>query len=428
MAAGISLYYGKCYWKNLFVQVDNKIYSCYNYRSIIYNKWYREEDTAMENSSDILKIYETITDIIDEHILVCDTEGRIIFANRTMCSYLGYEDIELKQKRFLDIIADIHIDKVESLIKSISEKPSVLEEFLFKGKHRMTKLHISLFYKDKLLYIYGNEKYAEHERVQNRLDIEIANAVKIHKRSLPSSLPDTENISFASLYIPAQELGGDLFDAFKVDNGLLGDYFEQYVCFAADVSGHGLDSAMLAIFVKDTIRSYFRLKHIPGQVLSPKEIIHFFLEQYVKEGYPTEYLVCIFLVVFDLKTNELTYCNAGFHMCPVLVRDKENITELNKGGFPISTAIDTGLYKYEDHFLKLSPEMTLYIMSDGLPEQRADNEFYEDRLKRLFIEIYSLEPAQIVREIQKDFNNFLKHEKINDDITLVVAKLPKTLN
>lgn len=382
----------------------------------------------MEYGLDILKIHETITDIIDDHIIVCNKEGRIIFVNRTMCSYLDYEDEELKQKNFLDIIADAHITRAESFFNNLSEKPSDQEEFLFKGRHHMKELHIRLIYKDGLVYIYGNEKYAEHERVQRRLDIEIANAVRIHKRSLPRSLPDTENISFASLYIPAQELGGDLFDAFKVDNGLLGDYFEQYVCFAADVSGHGLDSAMLAIFVKDTIRSYFRLKHIPGQVLSPKEIIHFFLEQYVKEGYPTEYLVCIFLVVFDLKTNELTYCNAGFHMCPVLVRDKENITELNKAGFPISTAIDTDLYKYEDHSLKLSPEMTLYIMSDGLPEQRADNVFYEDRLKRLFTEVYSMEPAQIIQEIQKDFNDFLKHEKINDDITLVVVKLPKTLN
>lgn len=381
----------------------------------------------MDDSFDILKINETIAHMIDDHILVCNSEGKIIFSNRSMQSYLGYTDIELKQKSFLDIIADIHINKAESFIKSVSEKPSDWKEILFNGKQGMTKLHIKLFQKNNLVYIYGNEKYVELERIQKKLDIEIANAIKIHKRSLPESLPNTDNISFASLYIPAQELGGDLFDVFKVDNGLLNDYFEQYVCFVADVSGHGLDSAMLAIFVKDTIRSYFRLKHIPGQVLSPKEIMHFFVEQYIKEGYPIEYLVCIFLVAFDLKTNELTYCNAGFHMCPVLVRDKENMIELNKGGFPISTAIDTDLYKYEDHSLHLSPEMTLFIMSDGLPEQRSNDEFYEDRLKNLFTEVYNLKPAHIVQKIHEDFNEFLKYEKINDDITLVVVKLSKNI-
>lgn len=382
----------------------------------------------MEDNFDILKINETIADMIDDHILVCDVDGKIIFSNKAMQSYLGYADIELKQKSFLDIIANIHINKAESFIKSVSEKPSGWEEFLFNGKDHMTKLHIKLFQKNNLIYIYGNEKYVEYEMMRKKLDIEITNAIKIHKRSLPESLPNTENISFASLYIPAQELGGDLFDVMKVDNGLLNDYFEQYVCFIADVSGHGLDSAMLAIFVKDTIRSYFRLKHIPGQVLSPKEIMHFFVEQYMKEGYPIEYLVCIFLVVFDLKTNELTYCNAGFHMCPIVVRDKENIIELNQGGLPISTAIDSDLYKYEDHYLLLSPAMTLFIMSDGLPEQRSNNEFYEDRLKKLFAEVYSLKPDHIIQKIHEDFNDFLKYEKINDDITLVVVKLSKTLN
>ncbi|WMJ77458.1 MULTISPECIES: SpoIIE family protein phosphatase [unclassified Sedimentibacter] len=376
-----------------------------------------------EKNFNTLEINETIAYMIDDHFLVCSLDGRIIFSNRAMQSYLGYTDNELKQKKFLDIVADFQINKTKSFIADTTEKPSEPEELLLKGKQGHIKLHVRTFKKNNYIYIYGNEKYAEYEKIRKKLDVEIANAIKIHKQSLPESLPSSENISFASLYIPAQELGGDLFDVFKVDNGLLNDYFEQYVCFAADVSGHGLDSAMLAIFVKDTIRSYFTLKHIPGQVLSPKEIMEFFVEQYMNEGYPVEYLVCIFLSVFDLRTNELTYCNAGFHMCPVLIRNNGYVTELNKASLPVSTAIGTDLYKYADQSLPLSPEMTLFIMSDGLPEQRSNNEFYETRLKKLFTEIYKLKPDDIVKKVHKDFNDFLKLEKINDDITLVVVKL-----
>lgn len=377
----------------------------------------------MEEKFDIVKINETIADMIDDHILVCNLEGHIVFSNRAMQTYLGYDDLELKQRSFLHIIADVHIDKAKSFFKSVSEKPSNWEEFLFNGKYDVLKLHLKLLQKNNLIYIYGNEKYVEYERIRKKLDIEIANAIKIHKRSLPETLPDTENISFASLYIPAEKLGGDLFDVFKVDHGLLNDYFEQYVCFIADVSGHGLDSAMLSIFVKDTIRSFFRLKHIPGQVLSPKEIILFFVEQYKKEGYPDEYLVCLFLIVFDLKTNELTYCNAGFHEFPLVVRDREDIIELDNGDLPISAAIDFDWLNYKDYSLKLSPTMTLFIMSDGLPEQTSNNEFYEARLKKLVPEIYSRKPVDIVRKIHEDFIDFLRCEKIHDDITLVVVKL-----
>jgi len=381
----------------------------------------------MDDSFDLTRMNETIADLVDDHILICDQDGEIVFSNRAMQSYLEYNDLELKQKNILDIVESTHTKKIQSFIKSASEKTSKIEQILFIGKHNTIKLHIKIFLKDNFIYIYGNEKYVEYERIKKKLDVEIANAIKIHKRSLPESLPVTEDISFTSLYIPAQELGGDLFDAFRVDNGLLNDFFEQYVCFAADVSGHGLDSAMLAIYVKDTIRSFFRLKHTPGQLLSPKEIMDFFVEQYMKEGYPDEYLVCLFISVFDLKTNELTYCNAGFHKCPLLVRDSENVMELDNAGVPITTAMDEDWLKYEEYSLKLSPGMTLYIMSDGLPEQRYNDEFYEDRLRELLTKVYSMKPDDIVQKVQEDFTDFLKHEKINDDITLVVVKLSEML-
>ncbi len=382
----------------------------------------------MEMDFDITKINETIVDMIDDRILVCNTDGQIVFSNKAIQSFLGFTCSELKRKNIFDIIEDIHINKAKTIINSVSEEPSNWAEFLFHGRYDVLKLHLKFFRRNNLIYIYGNEKYVEYERIRRKLDVEIANAVKIHKRSLPESLPDTGDISFASLYIPAEELGGDLFDAFKVNNGLLDDYFDQYVCFIADVSGHGLDSAMLAIFVKDTIRSFFRLKHVPGQLLSPKEIMHFFIEQYIKEGYPDQYLVCLFIAVFDLKTNELTYCNAGLHTCPLMVKDKDNIIELNHAGLPISAAIDADLLKYEDFSLPLFANMTLFIMSDGLPEQRSNNEFYEDRLKKLLTEIYCMKPSHIIQGIHEDFTDFLQYEKIKDDITLVIVKLFPTLD
>ncbi|OPX45169.1 phosphoserine phosphatase RsbU [Ruminiclostridium hungatei] len=372
---------------------------------------------------DAAQVNETITGMIEDHILVCDMEGRIVFSNRAMQSYLGLTALELSEKCFSDVISDLHANKAKAFFTGAREEPSDRAEFLFAGRQETLKLHLKIFKKDKFIYIYGNEKYVEYERIRKKLEVEISNAVKIHRRFLPEALPDAENIAFASLYIPAEELGGDLFDVFKVDNGLLNDYFEQYVCFIADVSGHGLDSAMLAIFVKDTIRSYFRLKHVPGQLLSPKEVMHFFIEQYIKEGYPDEYLVCLYISVIDIKNKELTYCNAGIHTCPLLIRDEGNIIELDSAGLPISAAIDADLLKYEDTVLRLSPSATLFIMSDGLPEQRSKSEFYENRLKKLAAEVYSMEPSHIVRRIHEDFTDFINYEKIKDDITLVVAKL-----
>lgn len=382
----------------------------------------------MDKEINLAEIYETIAAMIDDHVLVCSKDGAIIYSNRAIQTSLGYTDAELKEKTVIDLIAEVHLNKARAIFGEAPHEPCGWEEFLCHGRNGLIRLYAKIFIKGEYLYIFGNEKYAEYDRIKQKLDTEISNAVKIHKRSLPVNLPQSDKISFGSLYIPAEELGGDLFDVFKVDNGLLDDYFEQYVCYVADVSGHGLDSAMLAMFVKDTIRSYFRLKHNPGQLLSPKEIMLFFIEQYRKEGYPEEYLVCLVIAVFDLKTKELTYCNAGIHTSPLLVTQEERITELGKVGFPITTALNADLFEYEDTTYPLMPTLTLFFMSDGLPEQRAGDEFYEDRLKKLFPEIHPKNPSEMIQRINEDFTDFLGSEKLRDDITLVVAKLLQSPN
>ncbi|NBG88180.1 SpoIIE family protein phosphatase [Isachenkonia alkalipeptolytica] len=369
------------------------------------------------------EITETISHMIEDRILVCNSQGKILFSNRAMCAYLGYGESELQEKHILDIIEKNYIDRVKSIMKKPQEQPSDWQEFLLRGRGATKKLPLRFSRQKELLYIHGNEKYMEYERMRRKLDIEVKNAMKIHQQALPKTLPDTEKLSFSFLHLPAEELGGDIFDAFKVDNGLLDDYFEQYVCFIADVSGHGLDSAMLSIFIKDTIRSYFKLKHVPGQVLSPKEILHFLVEQYIKEGYPDEYLVCLFIAVFDVNTKELTYSAAGFHEPPFFIREGNEIMELDEGGMPISAGIDREWLKYEDTSVSLSPGITLFMMSDGLPEQRGDNQCYDYRFKRLVEEIHSLRPGEITDKVQADFRDHVKHRKVEDDITLVVAQL-----
>ncbi|MDQ2088170.1 PAS domain-containing protein [Herbivorax sp. ANBcel31] len=120
----------------------------------------------MDKCFDIAKINETIVDMIDYHILVCNLEGQIVFSNKVMQAYLGYSDLELKQKSFLSVIGDIQINKAKSIIANVSQKPSKWGELMFNGKHHKFKLHVKFFQKRNLIYIYGNEKYVEYERIR----------------------------------------------------------------------------------------------------------------------------------------------------------------------------------------------------------------------------------------------------------------------
>ncbi len=83
------------------------------------------------------------------------------------------------------------------------------------------------------------------------MDKEISKAQQVHKQILPQSLPSIETISFAAYYQPAEKMGGDFYDVIHRGNKL--------IFYLSDVSGHGMDGAMLSLFVKHTINSYIDL-------------------------------------------------------------------------------------------------------------------------------------------------------------------------
>jgi PAS domain S-box-containing protein len=146
----------------------------------------------------------------------------------------------------------------------------------------------------------------ELEQLNTQLNKEMDKARHMHDRTLPKSLPEVEGISFAAHYQPAQKLGGDFYDVIQKDKKL--------IFYLSDVSGHGLDGAMLSVFVKHTIKGY--LAFSPDNSISPANILRYLTKQFAQESYPEEYFICIFIAVLDLKSMELTYSGAGFQDTP----------------------------------------------------------------------------------------------------------------
>ena len=70
---------------------------------------------------------------------------------------------------------------------------------------------------------------------------DVNKAREIHSRFLPETLPQIANFNFAYSYKPAQNIGGDFFNIQKIG--------QQLLIYLVDVSGHGLDGAILNIFI-----------------------------------------------------------------------------------------------------------------------------------------------------------------------------------
>ena len=310
---------------------------------------------------------------------------------------------ELKNKNILVIVDEGSMARLPELI-AIGAKDYIIDPF------------------KKIDFLSRIKVFQQRAKVARRLEEELAKACVIHERALPKEFPVMRGTEIAAFYQPAQCLGGDYYNVLKVDNGILSNTFDQYIIYLTDVSGHGLDSAMLNNFVIDAINNYFILKHEPGEVISPKHIMDYLVKLYHRENFPEDYFVCIFLGVIDLTVNEVVFCSVGFQTPPVIACRDGGVEELPGGGLPISNAVEPSLMDYQEHSLQLFPELTLLISTDGLLDQESQGQYYLERAKRVLAANAQLKPSEIVAKMAKDFKEFLGIWPNNDDISFIVLQ------
>lgn len=253
----------------------------------------------------------------------------------------------------------------------------------------------------------------ELENVYQYLDGEIEKAIHIHQRTLPKTLPQNETLSMAAFYQPAEKMGGDFYDSIQKGRKL--------ISYVSDVTGHGLESALLSTFVQDMVKSY--IIFTPEKNIRAGEILQFLYEEYQKNRFPEDYFVCIYLTVLQLDTLELEYIGAGFQENPLLSQGGEK-QELIYHGLPISSTFPQELLNFSEKRITLSPAATLLLYTDGITEQEADGNLYGQRLPEVFYKNVHHPPSDLAQIIKEDFQQFNQGSyQGNDDITFLILQL-----
>ncbi len=266
-----------------------------------------------------------------------------------------------------------------------------------------------------------NKKTVELEKAYRRLQEseqslqeQIEKAHNIHQRHLPQHFPEISGFSVAAHYLPAERLGGDFFDVIHKGNKL--------VAYVSDVSGHGLDAAMLSVFVRHTMNNYLFLAG--DEDIMPGKMLQSLAQQYCRENYPSDYFICIFLVVVDLARLEISYTAAGFQVPLLLCSGEGNCSELFSNGPPISPVIPLELLNTGEGSFTLDKPSTILLSTDGLVEQSADFTPYDQRLKKVFYEHSHQSPREIIEAVKEDFRSFNQGTlQGEDDITFLVMQL-----
>jgi phosphoserine phosphatase RsbU/P len=245
------------------------------------------------------------------------------------------------------------------------------------------------------------------ERIESELNI----AHEIQQGMIPKvfpAFPGRNDLDIYALLEPARQVGGDLYDFFFLD--------DETLCFAiGDVSDKGVPaSLMMAITI-----TLFRAEAVKDKALN--EIVST-INRDVCRGNENMMFITFFMGMLNMRTGELTFCNAG-HNYPLLLRKDGSLFILAEThGVPLGIDEDQ---QYGTGKITLSKNEMLVLFSDGITEaMNIEGELYGDeRFAGLITtRCAGLTTIQASQEIMNDVSAFANTPERSDDITLMVLQ------
>ncbi len=245
-------------------------------------------------------------------------------------------------------------------------------------------------------------------KLQGELDA--ARAIQTGMLPAPGSLRDAR-VALGATMVPAREVGGDLYDFFKVDT-------DQLFFMIGDVSGKGLPASMFmavtkALYKSAVLRARAGERDVGALMAAANEEV-------AREN-PEMLFVTAFAGILNLQTGALSYCNAG-HDNPIILRAAGGTDRFAGGDGPPLCVMDD--FPYNAAQGQLQPGDLLVLATDGVMEaQNLANELFTSaRYEGLLQGLATQSPDQLVEKIKAEVNAFAVGRDPADDLTLLALR------
>ncbi|HEY1458592.1 MAG TPA: CHASE2 domain-containing protein [Casimicrobiaceae bacterium] len=203
------------------------------------------------------------------------------------------------------------------------------------------------------------ELTVQRQREQSaRMSGELEAARRVQTATLPrtSLLAGDARLDLAAIMRPAREVGGDLYDFFRLDE-------RRLFLMAGDVAGKGLTASIFmavskALYKSATLRDP---NADIGAIMSAAN-------REISRDNSEMLFVTVFAAILDLETGDLDYCNAGHENPSLLEPGGASIARLDDAGGPPLCTVEH--FAYVAGHRALHAGATLCIVSDGVIEAR----------------------------------------------------------
>ncbi len=226
-----------------------------------------------------------------------------------------------------------------------------------------------------------------------------------------AQLPKFRNIhgyEIASTFLPAEDISGDFFDGFYVEN----DIFQIVLC---DVSGHGIASS----YIGNAMRTLIRTFSFNEQSLT--KVLYKVNRQMIADGKGLYYFGTA--VICRLYPDGTVLYTSGGH--PPLYYYNHNshtVEELPNTGGLLGVFDDMA---YQDSTITLQSGDMLFLYTDGLTESMNPvlRTLYGDqRLKDTIVLNAHESPVELLHSICGSMYEFTEYAPLEDDVTLICIK------
>ena len=245
------------------------------------------------------------------------------------------------------------------------------------------------------------------ERERQRVELETAR--RIQSSILPELPPRIAGVDIAHAYLPASEVGGDFYDVLALEDGRL-------AVAVGDVAGHGVSSGLVMSMAKSALAV---------QVTFDPDVAAVFrtLNRTIYQTARKRLLATLCYAVLDPRRLELLYASAG-HLYPYRITAGGKVMPLESVAYPLGVRGEINILPQE---VRLAPGDTLFLLSDGVVEARAEGSeelFGFERLEASLTR-YANQSVEGLRDgVLADVARFTGPVPREDDQTILVLRLP----
>lgn len=356
--------------------------------------------------------FRRIIETAGEGYFLLDNEMRIVEVNEAYCRMIGYSVEELIGKNPIDLATPDH----RRFLVTNRDRLLNLDYRRFEGGithkdgHAIPILVNANTLRDHQGNFLGNVAFVADLTEQKKA---VMLAGEVQKSLLPDAAPRIPGLDIAGASLASEIASGDYFDYL----GMVDSDNPSLTVAVGDISGHGVDAALLMT----TARAFLRMR--AAQPGTPTQIVTEMNRHLSDDLDGSGRFMTLFYLNLDPGQRMARWVRAGHDPAMIYCPVHDAFTELGGEdvGLPLGVSRDS---RYSAERTELHPGQIIAIGTDGIWEaQNPDGEMFgKERFKAVVRKHAHADAQEILDAVFEAVRLYSGFTHPDDDVTLVIIK------